>query len=83
MAGATDLSRQALRRVRQLCEERLKGAYELEVIDVYQQPHLARAHQIIATPTLVRASPLPVRRFIGNMKNTAWLFDEPDPTPAP
>ena len=78
MAGATDRSRQALLRVRQLCETELKGNYTLEVIDVYQQPHLARDGQIIATPTLVKESPLPVRRLIGNLANISRLFPELD-----
>jgi circadian clock protein KaiB len=80
VAGATARSRQALRRVYQLCETELKGNYELEVIDVYQQPELARENQIVATPTLVKVFPQPVRRFIGNLLNTTGLFDELDPT---
>ncbi len=74
VAGATARSRQALRRVYQLCEAELKDRYELEVIDVYQQPELARDNQIVATPTLVREFPVPVRRFIGNLMNTTGLF---------
>ncbi|HXN35014.1 MAG TPA: circadian clock KaiB family protein [Opitutaceae bacterium] len=80
MAGATARSRQALRRVYQLCEEHQKGNYELEVIDVYQQPELARDNQIVATPTLVKCLPLPVQRFIGNMANTSGLFSALDPS---
>ncbi|MCX6954040.1 MAG: circadian clock KaiB family protein [Verrucomicrobia bacterium] len=76
MAGATARSRQALRRVYQLLEAELKNRYELEVIDVYQQPELARKNQIVATPTLVKESPKPVRRFIGNLLNTHGLFDD-------
>jgi circadian clock protein KaiB len=74
VAGATARSRQALLRVRQLCETELKGNYELQVIDVYQQPTLARDGQIIATPTLVKELPLPVRRLIGNLANITRLF---------
>jgi circadian clock protein KaiB len=74
VAGATDRSRQALLRVRRLCETELHGEYELEVIDIYQQPILARDGQILATPTLVREFPRPVRRLIGNLSNTAGLF---------
>lgn len=79
VAGATARSRQALRRVYQICEAELKDNYELEVIDVYQQPELAREHQIVATPTLVKEFPRPVRRFIGNLLNTAGLVSELDP----
>ncbi len=74
VAGATDRSRQAVQRARQLCETEFKGNYDLEVIDVYQQPIMARDGQIIATPTLVREFPRPVRRLIGNLANTAGLF---------
>lgn len=74
VAGATARSRQALLRVRQLCETELNGNYELEVIDVYQQPILARDGQIIATPTLVKELPLPVSRLIGNLANITRLF---------
>jgi circadian clock protein KaiB len=74
VAGATDRSRQAVLRVRELCQTELHGEYELEVIDIYQQPILARDGQILATPTLVREFPLPVRRLIGNLSNTTGLF---------
>jgi circadian clock protein KaiB len=74
VAGATDRSRQALLRVRRLCETEFAGAYDLEVIDIYQQPITAREGQILATPTLVREFPRPVRRFIGNLSNTTGLF---------
>ncbi len=74
VAGATARSRQALLSVLELCEAELKGNCELEVIDVYQQPILARDGQIIATPTLVKELPRPMRRFIGNLENTTRLF---------
>ena len=78
VAGATTRSRQALRHVYQLCESDLKDRYELEVIDVYQQPELARDNQIVATPTLVREFPRPIRRFVGNLMNAAALFGDSD-----
>ncbi|HZL43692.1 MAG TPA: circadian clock KaiB family protein, partial [Verrucomicrobiae bacterium] len=78
VAGATARSRQAILRVRQLCEAELKDNYELEVIDIYQQPSLARVNQIVATPTLIKKLPPPVRRFIGNLLNTTGLFVELD-----
>jgi circadian clock protein KaiB len=74
VAGATDRSRQAVLRARQLCKAELNGNFELEVIDVYQQPILARDGQIVATPTLVKEFPRPVRRFIGNLSSTTGLF---------
>jgi circadian clock protein KaiB len=74
VAGATARSSQAVLRVRELCATELKGGGKLEVIDIYQQPALARANQIVATPTLIIEFPKPVRRFIGNLSNTAGLF---------
>ena len=74
VAGANTRSREALLRIRRLCEEELKGNYDLEVIDIYQQPILARDGQIIATPTLVREFPRPILRLIGNLSNTKGLF---------
>lgn len=76
VAGATARSRQAVLRVREICEAELKGRCELEVIDIYQQPRLARENQIVATPTLVKEFPKPIRRFIGNLVNLSGLFDE-------
>ena len=78
VAGATARSHQAVLRVRRLCEAELKGNCELEVIDIYQQPELARDNQIVATPTLVKEFPRPVRRFIGNLANITGLFVELD-----
>jgi|SRR5882672_11310631 len=78
VAGATVRSRQAVLRVRQLYEAELKDICELEVIDIYQQPKLARDNQIVATPTLVKEFPRPVRRFIGNLLNITGLFAELD-----
>ena len=74
VAGASERSRLAIVRARELCANELNGEYELEVIDIYQQPILARDGQILATPTLVREFPSPVRRLIGNLSNTAGLL---------
>jgi len=78
VAGATVRSRQAVLRVRELCATELKGRCQLEVIDIYQQPALARENQIVATPTLIKELPKPVRRFIGNLANLTGLFAELD-----
>lgn len=78
MAGATTKSRQAVLRVRQLCEVELANNCKLEVIDIYQQPKLARLNQIVATPTLIIEFPPPLRRFIGNLANLAGLVVELD-----
>jgi circadian clock protein KaiB len=69
VAGATPRSTQAIRNIKKICEEYLKGRYELEVIDIYQQPVLAKGEQIIAAPTLVKKLPLPLRKFIGSMRD--------------
>ena len=74
VAGASDRSRRAILRARELCDGELQGQFELEVIDVYQQPILARNDQIVATPTLVREFPPPIRRLIGSLADTAGLF---------
>ncbi len=69
VAGMTPRSQEAIRTVTAICEEHLAGRYELEVIDLYQQPTLAKGEQIIAAPTLVKKLPQPLRRFIGSMAN--------------
>ena len=74
VAGASARSRQAILRARRLCESELKAKCELQVIDVYQQPILARDGQIVATPTLVKEFPKPVRRLIGDLTNVYRLF---------
>jgi circadian clock protein KaiB len=74
VAGASARSSQAIQRVRELCATELKGSGKLDVIDIYQQPALARANQIVATPTLIIVFPPPVRRFIGNLANTTGLL---------
>jgi len=76
VAGATTRSREAVLRVRELCATDLSRGGRLEVIDIYQQPALARAHQIVATPTLIMEFPRPIRRFIGSLANTSGLLVE-------
>ncbi len=70
VTGTTPVSRRAIGHVREICEEHLKGRYDLEVIDIYQLPSLARDQQIIAAPTLVKVLPLPLRRLIGDLSST-------------
>jgi circadian clock protein KaiB len=83
VTGATPKSSRAISNLRKLCDEYLPGQYELQVIDVYQQPKLAREGQIIAAPTLVKSFPLPLRRFIGDMSNTKNLLTGLEIRPAP
>ena len=70
VAGNTQRSANAILTLRKMCEEYLRGRYDLEVVDVYQQPDKARTEDIIATPTLVKALPLPIQRFIGDLTKT-------------
>ena len=67
IAGMTPRSQEAIRTVTTLCKEHLDGRYDLQVIDIYQQPSLAKGEQIIAAPTLIKKLPLPLRKFIGSM----------------
>jgi circadian clock protein KaiB len=69
VTGVTLASSRAVERVRAVCEKHLQGRYELEVIDIYQLPALAKDEQIIATPTLIKVLPAPLRRYIGNLMN--------------
>ena len=69
VAGTTARSVHAVANVRAICEETLHGRYDLEVIDIYQQPHRARPEQIVVAPTLIKKLPLPVRKIIGDLSN--------------
>lgn len=69
VAGTTAGSIRAVEALRALCDEHLPGRYDLQVIDVYQQPELARDEQIIAVPTLVKELPLPLRRILGDLSD--------------
>jgi circadian clock protein KaiB len=70
VAGQTPNSANAVANLNLICEENLRGQYELEVVDLYQQPQLAQGEQIIALPTLIKKLPLPLRRIIGDMSDT-------------
>lgn len=70
VAGQSPRSVSAIANIKTICEEHLQGRYELEVIDLYQQPQLALGEQIIAIPTLIRKLPPPLRRIIGDLSNT-------------
>ena len=69
VTGMTPKSIKAIENIRKICEDNLKGRYELEVIDIYQQPEYAKKEEIIAAPTLIKKLPLPLRKFIGDMSN--------------
>jgi circadian clock protein KaiB len=67
VAGVNPRSSAAIRSITEICEQHLKDRYDLEIIDIYQQPTLARGEQIIAAPTLIKKVPEPLRRFIGDL----------------
>lgn len=69
VSGITSRSVLAITNLKKICEEYLDGRYELEVIDLYKKPQLAKDEQIIAAPTLIKKLPLPFRRIIGDMSN--------------
>ena len=69
VSGSTSKSAQAVENIKLVCEKHLKNRYDLEVIDIYQQPQLARGEQIVAVPTLIKRLPHPLRRLIGDMSN--------------
>jgi len=74
VAGTTPKSVTAIENIKRICEEYLKGRYVLEVVDIYQQPVLAKGDQIIAVPTLIKKLPLPLRKFIGDMSTTERIL---------
>lgn len=67
ITGATPNSTRAVRNIKAICEQHLKSRYELLIIDIYQQPELAKQEQIVAAPTLIKKMPLPARRLIGDL----------------
>lgn len=67
VSGSSPRSTQAIAAIRAICDERLQGRYELEVVDIFQQPTEASGSQIVAAPTLVKQLPEPVRRVVGNL----------------
>jgi circadian clock protein KaiB len=69
VTGMTIRSARAIANLRAICDEYLDGRYDLEVVDIYQQPVLTRGEQIVAAPTLIKKLPLPMRRIIGDMSN--------------
>jgi len=81
VAGSTPRSRKAIENVRKICETHLDGRYDLEVIDIYQQPECASREQIIAVPTLVKSLPGPLRRIIGDLSQTEKVLHSFDLTP--
>jgi len=69
IAGMTPKAMAALANLKSICEEHLQGKYSIEVIDLVKNPQLGEGDQILATPTLVRALPMPIKKIIGNLAN--------------
>ncbi len=74
VTGMTPRSARAVENIKRTCEEYMKGRYDLQVIDIFQQPVLARGEKIVATPTLIKKVPLPLRRLIGDMSDTERIL---------
>src|SRR5262245_34094230 len=74
VAGQTPRSLTAFKNLKEICEEYLKGQYKIEVIDLMENPTLARGDQILAVPTLVRKLPQPIRKIIGDLSNTGRVL---------
>jgi len=70
VAGTTPKSIRAVANIKEICEKNLDDRFDLQVIDIYQQPVLAKGEQVIAAPTLIKQLPPPLRKFIGDMSNT-------------
>jgi len=74
VTGTTPRSIRAIANLRKICDEHLPERYDLEVVDLYQQPHLAEGDQVVAAPTLIKLFPSPLKRIIGDMSNTAQVL---------
>jgi circadian clock protein KaiB len=70
IAGHTPRCIDAFENLKKICDDKLKGQYSIEVIDLLKNPQLSKEHQILAIPTLVRKLPVPVRKIIGDLSNT-------------
>ncbi len=81
VAGSARRSRQAIENLRSICDSRLGGIVDLEVIDIYQQPAMAQQYQVVAAPTLLKLLPLPVRRIIGDLSQTERVLRSLDVVP--
>ncbi len=69
VSGLTERSRRSILSIKTICQENLRGKYDLEVVDIHQEPALARDEQIVATPTLVKMLPLPLQRVVGDLSD--------------
>jgi circadian clock protein KaiB len=83
VTGQTPRSLRAIQNIKQICETHLKGRYDLEVIDIYKRPSLAKGERVIAAPTLVKSLPAPIRRFVGDLSDTEKVLFGLDLVPVP
>lgn len=75
VTGATPNSVRAITNIKEICEEHLRGNYSLEIIDIYQQGHIAKKEQIVALPMLLKKHPLPEKRLIGDLSDTTKVLN--------
>ncbi|HEV7403201.1 MAG TPA: circadian clock KaiB family protein [Chthoniobacteraceae bacterium] len=78
VAGSSPQSTRAITNLKAICESRLPGRYALTVVDLYEQKEGGRADRVVVVPTLIRHSPLPVRRLIGDLSNTERVLEDLD-----
>ena len=83
VTGKTPNSMRAIANLKEVCEEHLPGQYDLQVIDIYQQPELAERDQIVAVPTLIKQLPAPLRRMIGDLSDRERVVIRLDLLPNP
>lgn len=74
VAGESPRSMTAIARMRKICNEELKGAYKLEIIDVFERPQMAEDERIVATPTLIKELPPPLRRIVGDLTDEKQIL---------
>lgn len=81
VTGMSPRSITAIENIRRICEEHLRGRYELEVIDIYQHPEAAKEAQLLAAPTMIKQLPAPLRRFVGDMSDEEKILAGLDVVP--
>jgi circadian clock protein KaiB len=74
ISGATQRSKRAITNIKKICEEHINGRYNLKVVDIYQSPEQLAEYNIVAAPTLIKETPLPVRRLVGDLSDTARVL---------
>ena len=74
VAGTSARSQRTIENLRRVCDAHLAGRYDLEIVDIYQQPYLAETDQVVAAPTLLKLRPLPVRRIVGDLSDEAQVL---------